>query len=248
MFTRPIAASPVASTLFAQEVPKLVLPPLVPSYPGHALAQAALASGNGQTADLDGPAAGYIRIYDQVSIVASALASGLTNVTVALRSGGTDYLIMAATTSTATINLSAVPALANGETLRITNGGNNAGKVQGTYVDIPATGITVVRTALDNTGVEVIPASPTGYTSRFLQHDAAAPVVVCSNRDAVDQSFECLVDGTLVSRSAPASAGAVTSLAQPTLFHTASQVKVKLTAAVDTTTPVILCAYELLPA
>ncbi len=248
MFVRPIATSNTASGLYDREVPKLCLPPLVPSYPARGFASVALATGAAEIADLPGPAAGFVRIYESVSITASALASTLTDVTTALRSGGVSYPVKVATTSTATIVVSPVPALGNGEVLRVTNGGANAGRVVGTYVDVPATGITLVRTALDATGVSVIPAAPTGYGLRFLQREVGDPSIVVSNLDAVTHSFEVLVGSTVVTRSAPVLTLAVGALAGPTAIPVTDTVlKVRLAAAVDTTAPVILAAYEAYP-
>jgi hypothetical protein len=191
-----------------------------------------------------------VRIYDAVYLVAAALADTLTDVVVTLESGEDSIPLTVELTGTATITALAFPiAIGYGETIRATNGDVNAGSIVGTYVDVPAAGITLVRAALDATGVSVIPAAPTGYTAHFLQFGEADPTVVVSNLDAVTQSVEVLIDDVLVSRSAPILTLEVGALKGPTLVPVSSAALVlKLAAAVDTAAPIAVAAYELLPA
>lgn len=222
-----------------------VIPPQVWGLPYHSYLSAALASGNGQTADLAGPAIGYVRVYDSVHVVASALASGLTNVTVKLLPNA--QVLKAAQTGTATLSYTNPVPLHYGESLRVTNGGNNAGRIQASYIDIPAAGITAIRATLDATGVSCVPVSDVGFVNRLAQLGASAPAVHLWNADAVDHSFELLIGSTLVSRTTVV-AGAVGVVLGPTQFPiTTELLNCKLAAAVNTLAPQLLWSYETLP-
>lgn len=251
MFNNTFDVNPSSQGLFAKdEADRLALPALALSYPYHGYANVALAGGAAETADLPGPSAGYVRLYTSVYAVSNTIDTGLTSVSFTLEPG--TYTLTAALTSTATmLGVTIVPPIGVGETIRATNGGAGAGRIVGTYIDIPATGITLIRTQVDATGVTIVPAAPTGYVNRLFQHTTSSTSISGFrwwNADAVTQSLEVLVDGTLVSRSAPALTTAVGAISGP--LHvpvTSGAMTMRCTTAVDTTGPWVIWAYETMP-
>lgn len=212
-----------------------------------------LPSGAGQTVDLPGPAAGFVRVYVGTHVTADPVAA-LTGVTIHLRSGGVDYLHNAATNiaSGAATNTQFGQFLFFGETLRFTNGGNNTANVLGTYYDTPASGITAIRRQYSAVGVEMIPAAPAGCVSRFYQ-----PNVVTSasstfaggpriwNADAVAHTFELLQGGARIQHVASVSAAATSGHGGPLHFPVTSVPLIgRVGEAVNTTAPWLLAAYE----
>lgn len=229
----------------------MILPPGLSGQPRF-LASEALAGGVGQTADLPGPSQGFVRLYDTIQAVSNTLGTGLTSVVVTITPGGQVW--QTAQTGTSTIAGSNVTPIGYGETLRFTNGGAGAGRVQGSYVDIPAYGIGLIRAVLDAVGVEVIPAPPAGYIHRFLlpfpgsSSTSGAPGVRVHNADAVAHSIETLHGGVLVGRSVPVNAAAFGSIAGPFMASFTAAVTMRTTEAINTTGPHIIWAYEAIPA
>ncbi len=235
-------------------------PPLtagVAAMPGLSLISLPLAGGIGQVADFPGPPAGSIRVYDGLTMVADALASPLVNVVVTFRPG--DYIQQPAQSGAQSLNSLNPAPLVFGETLRVTNGGVTSGRVQATYLDIPAVNITVVRQLLTNVAAMVIPVPGAGTFRRTLwttQGNTLARTLgftahaAILNRDNVGHSFEALIGGVLLARTAVVAAAGKSTMTPPIMFEitqASGPLTMRTTEAISTVQPIVLTAYETLP-
>lgn len=225
-------------------------------YQPRSLYNAAL--GNAATVDMPGPAAGRVRLYDDISVVSDALGSAMTSATFDLiTEAGTAYRFGRVTTITATQSGHYI-AVGYGEVVRVVNGGANTGRIVATYVDVPVDTITLVRTTVTDTPVVVIPAPAAGYFRRWSLADRVTNSVLFLhttrtkgyNRDSVTHSLECYLDSVLVSRSAARATLTTLDVSSPCQIAVTADtgdMTLRTVAAITTTAPVFIGSYETLP-
>lgn len=214
------------------------------------------------TFDLPGPAAGYVRVYDAVMPVPNTVVAPLGSRIDMVGTGIASPLRIWISLNTTTTQLARVPPIGVGQMLRFTNGAVNAVTLYATYNDIPASTITLVRSAPTNVLSTLIPAPPAGYVNRWLIMGEANPQlsptartpnpkVVIFNADTVSHTFETVQSGVIVGRSFATTTQ--TTQAPPGTYEyvvRAGQgpLQVRTLAAITTTPPNWVGAYETLRA
>lgn len=232
-----------------------------PQYPGFPYEQRRTlvsgALGVGATVVLPGPAAGFLRVYDQISATSDTIAGVLATVTTVLQPAN---LRLSSTFTGATTNTAAPTPIGAGETIEIVNGGANAGQYAASYVDVPLGNVTLVRQAFSDAATSVIPAAAAGFANRILfvsqvfsAGTAFGPIgrMNCFNADAVAHTVEVLLGSALIGRSASANAGAsATPIVPARLNVTAATgaLNFRTGEAINTTNPHVLLAYETIQA
>lgn len=223
---------------------------------------AAIAAAGG-TVDLPGPASGFIRLHNFISIVPDVAATPMSAVSAAIQQppGTTTAPLSAGAASGAggtSATLFNYTAIGFGESIRITNGpASGAGRVNATYRDIPADNITLIRQVLGVGGVTLIPAPPAGFFRRFLkapiqngQQTTLYARQQWFNGDTVPHTVSGFLGGNLMSRNIATAANGASVFVAPTPELCVTAASGALTAAtavaVVTTAPVFSGAYETL--
>lgn len=215
-----------------------------------------LPAGPGGIVDLPGPDVGFLRLFDTVQAISDTIAAPLANARGGIRSGGIDYRLTGNISGTNSNGASQGYVIGNGETIRFYNDGANPGRIQGTYIDIPAGNLTLVRMLLDNTAQVVIPQPPSGYYSRWLQFYQAiftarniASRVQIFNADSVSQTFRFLLNNVLIGRTNITSltTGTFPPLPNVAVTNNSGDMAVQMDNNFTTTAPHIIGAYETLP-
>jgi hypothetical protein len=210
----------------------------------------------GATVDVPGPAAGFVRFFDFIQATSNTLAAPLTACTGAVVDASA--VVWATGTLTPVIGFTgAQTPIGEGEVFRVVNGGVTAGRLSAVFQDVPADRYTLVRAALGPVPVEVIPAAPPGFYSRWAQRENAGigsasglsrwARVILFNDDTIGHSVEYFIGGVLLCRSANITA-TNTLMALPPFRTpvTTDAWTAGIVAAVVTRAPKIIGAYETL--
>lgn len=221
--------------------------------------KAALAGGVGVVTDVPGPAAGFVRVFDFVQVTADLIAAPLAAVKsdIVVLAGPTVYPVISGIAGTSSLNLSCY-VLAEGEVLRVTNGGVNAGRLSATYFDVPSHFLTPIRVKITGPGSTVIiPEPPAGFYRRIYQ----APLMSLQTRnntgrfnlyndDTVAHQVSAFMGATLLGRNAAVAAAAVGSFpanAQQPVVAGGGAYGMATQVAITTRQLSITGAYETLP-
>lgn len=205
---------------------------------------------------IPGPAVGFIRIIFHTAltplgstpaITAQLQPSGLFFGR-ALAPGG------ASAGSSTLFGTTQLWALGAGETMDITNTGTAACVLWYTYLDIPATNRTLIRTSFSNTPVDIIPAAAPGTYNKWLAalggSTTAAVVKIVSlgfNDDTAAARVEDFLGGALIGRTASAAANtqvAATAVGGMDLVVTTEAYRMATEVAVTTRNVNFMGVYE----
>lgn len=159
------------------------------------------------TVPLPGPAPGFVRFYDLVSLAADVVAAPLASVVGVLQPFNWPFTVVLGGAAALGFR---VPVLGAGESFDVVNGGANPGRIGGTYCDLPLGpfDIGLTRLELTNVAQDIVPAPSAGRRSLLLSLMALSTAIATEiraqwyNADTIGHSLETLQNGTLLSRSA----------------------------------------------
>lgn len=210
------------------------------------------------TLTVPGPAQDKIRVIDGLSFT-SLTAVNPTGARVELVTAPPTSLTIPFFTALATpvSQLPVPPQLGFGETMRVVNSGVVAICVYLVYFDIPADNITLVRTSYGPAPVQLVATPSAGFVNRFLRFGEysafsgrmQASKNMLANRDTISHTSIFLQGAQTIYRVNTA-AGSNFRTAILTNFYVRAgeaPITVNTVAAVTTTSPVVLGAYETLP-
>lgn len=211
------------------------------------------------TADIPGPATGYIRLFDFIAVCPTTNGQSVTNITATLVV--TNKVVFTNTNvGTGASVQTGGHFLEAGETLRFANGGANEASISTSYIDVPDTNLVVVRLVATAAFQSLVPApANTSVRHRILEHTYYAsnitknvkPCLVGYNTDAVAHLMEWGLNSAVIGRSSSAAAaGAISPGFTPITFDITSDTgafQVRTGEAVNTTGPLISVIYAKIP-
>jgi hypothetical protein len=211
----------------------------------------------GATVDVPGPAAGFIRVFDNIILFTTGGGTMFAIPIFLVDALAATWQLQGGTPSTQIINYQVITPLGEGEVIRLgANGGADARAVA-TYRDYRADNVTLVRATLAAAPAVAIPEPPAGFFSRWYRRrittnatyfDLCGARVV--NRDTVAASVRWTRGATLVGRGNVANAtqsSPFNPVAQMPIVAGGGALSVELGAAPTTTAPILVGAYETLP-
>jgi hypothetical protein len=214
----------------------------------------------GETVDLPGPAAGFIRIYDTNIGITPDTGGGLVPAIPCfiVDANAVAWQLVGSTPGTASTTLiQALSPIGPGEFYRVgpSPGGAAPMLITASFVDLPASNVGLIRQGITTTPVDIIPAPPPGFfrqmyrRSLYTQLNALGVTLV--NRDSSSKAFLWTLGADLIARNATLASGSQTQPVQPTqlLAVTAATGALRLatTTVPATTNPSFLGAYETFP-
>lgn len=211
--------------------------------------------------DIAGPAPGFIRIFDTVQIVANVQASPIAaSAYGVVRSGGVDYRVTPNLSGAFTLGSNTNFIIGNGEVVRFYNPGATVGRIFGTYIDIKNVNITLIRLTINNVLKTLIPEpSSASFYNRLLQYwtcqFTTRTIHTKSNifnADTVTHNFRLEMNGNVIGRTTNTTTlnNASTwpnNLNIPVTFG-GGDMEIRTEAAITTTEPILVGAYETLRA
>lgn len=214
----------------------------------------------GATVDVPGPAAGFVRFFDYIQVIATLNAAPVSLLTYSLVDASAvvwPYGVQTAPIASQ-FNMTLLTPLGAGEVVRIANAGPNAGRISARYVDVPASRYTLVRMALGLAPAVVIPAAPVGSLRRWAIFPLPSLVTTSGvsdfaryavfNDDSVSCTVEQFVNGLLISRSPAVTATNIMLPQNPYQMEISTALTIGLLVAPTLRTPKLYGAYETLEA
>lgn len=222
----------------------------------------------GQTYQVPGPAAGYVRALVQHGIIIPS-APGAVGVSATCRIMPADFYTLRsafAFTQAQAVGSSAnalafstgIIVLGEGEYLEVAVTGTGTGSIVYSYIDLPVTGpgytISLVRASLTDTPAEIIPAAPTGFVNRILHPTTTTagtyamglrPAVCAINSDTAAAQIDTYFGAELTYRSGSTNAEiAFTVGMNPDTDITDRALRMATRVAPTTRSPFVALAYK----